>query len=83
MTTTESITSDYTKVADAGEWNNIQIIGIHQCVVFIQDSGGDAPTTEAGHVYRVLDSFTPDTLADGDVYIKTRQSGLSSLVAIS
>lgn len=77
-----TITESYTLVASAGAWTSIQVTGIQQVDVFIQASGGAAPTTELGFILRVLDAMTPDTFGDGDIYIKTRQALPNSSVAI-
>jgi hypothetical protein len=76
-----NITDTYTKIADSGAWTSIQNVGVNQIEVFIQDSGGAAPTT-GGFILRVLDAMLPTTFGDGDIYAKTRATGLVSKTAI-
>ena len=80
-TTLTDITDAYTLVASTGGWTTIQVVGVSQVDVHIVASGGTAPTTANGFILRVLDAMTPDSWGDGDVYIKTRSTGLLSKVA--
>ena len=80
-TSITTITDTFQKVADSGAWDSIQVIGTNQVTVFIQTAGGAAPTITEGFILRVLDAMLPTTFGDGDIYIKTRATGLVSKIA--
>ena len=71
-TTVTDLTTSYTKIADAGSWTSIQNLGPGDAEVYIQNSGGAAPTT-GGFILKTLDAMLPSTFGDGDIYIKMRQ----------
>lgn len=81
-TTVTTVNSTYSLVGSAGEWNVIQNVGINEIELFIQTSGGAAPTT-AGHRLKVLDAINPAGWGDGDVYVRTMVTGRTSKVAVS